>query len=102
MNDVFLNGLPKITVTAGDVARALQVMVAAGKITAEAVPIANLAALWLSVYLEEGAKQTLRLPKANTGSGSVTQPPSPTSSSSACPTGANAVRESYAGRKKRH
>ncbi|KAL8983861.1 MAG: hypothetical protein Q9177_004857 [Variospora cf. flavescens] len=90
MNDVFLNGLPKITVTAGDVARALEVMVAAGKITAEAVPIATLAALWLSVYLEEGAKQTLRLPKANTGSGSVTQPPSPTSSSSACPTGANA------------
>ncbi|KAL8969280.1 MAG: hypothetical protein Q9197_004421 [Variospora fuerteventurae] len=90
MNDVFLNGLPKITVTAGDVARALEVMVAAGKITAEAIPVATLAALWLSIYIEEGAKQTLRLPKANTGSGSVTQPPSPTSSSSACPTGANA------------
>ncbi|KAL8691062.1 MAG: hypothetical protein Q9218_003624 [Villophora microphyllina] len=88
MNDVLLNGFPKITIAAGDVARALQAMVAAGKIAASAVPVATLAALWLSVYIEQGAKQTLRIPKTDIGTG--TDEPSPTSSSTPCPTGVNA------------
>lgn len=96
MNDVLINGLPRIVVPAADVAKALQAMVAAGKIATTAVPVATLAALWLSVYLEQGAKQTLRIPKGDVGTGSGTEPqpqpsPSPTSSSAACPTGANAV-----------
>ncbi|KAL8662106.1 MAG: hypothetical protein Q9202_004998 [Teloschistes flavicans] len=92
MNDLLLNGFPKITITAGDIARAIQAMINAGKIAASAAPVAYLASLWLAVYVEQGAKQIVRLPKADVdGSGTDPQPePSPTSSSSPCPTGANA------------
>ncbi|KAI4195436.1 MAG: hypothetical protein LQ350_007200 [Teloschistes chrysophthalmus] len=88
MNDLLLNGFPKITIAAGDVARAIQAMVNAGKVAASAAPVAYLASLWLAVYVEEGAKQIVRIPKADVDH---SQPdPSPTSSSSPCPTGANA------------
>ncbi|KAL9584041.1 MAG: hypothetical protein Q9203_004822 [Teloschistes exilis] len=90
MNDLLLNGFPKITIAAGDVARAIQAMVNAGKIAASAAPVAYLASLWLAVYVEEGAKQIVRIPKADVDG---SQPdPSPTSSSSPCPTGANALQ----------
>ncbi|KAL8627908.1 hypothetical protein Q9189_006399 [Teloschistes chrysophthalmus] len=90
MNDLLLNGFPKITIAAGDVARAIQAMVNAGKVAASAAPVAYLASLWLAVYVEEGAKQIVRIPKADVDH---SQPdPSPTSSSSPCPTGANAEK----------
>lgn len=95
MEDVFLNGFPKITIPAGDVANALQKMIAAGKILAAYESVAAVAALWLSIKLELGPKQIIQVHKNDVSSASTTKPPSPiTSSSTACPTGANAVGKS--------
>ncbi|KAL8708940.1 MAG: hypothetical protein Q9220_006272 [cf. Caloplaca sp. 1 TL-2023] len=99
MNDILINGLPKITIAASDVAKALQAMVAAGKISAASVPVGYLATIWLSAYLEKGARQVVKIPKADIDTGSGNEPNEPdkptaassTSTSTPCPTGAEAV-----------
>ncbi|KAL8782081.1 MAG: hypothetical protein Q9213_005722 [Squamulea squamosa] len=65
-------------------------MIAAGEIAAPAASVAAVAALWLWVYQEKGKKNLLKAPGDVVETATITTTSAPSTTSAACPTGANA------------